>query len=86
MNFVVQVAAGRRRRCRIPNLVLLPRYQLPRCLARHWAHSDGDTARLNHPHCQLIIELIQRDDGFARSQRRLRGCEVDCAKMFCFAG
>ena len=63
-DFVVEIAAGRGRRRRLPDLVLLTRDQLLGRLARHRPHRDGDAAWLDHPHGQLIIELVERENRF----------------------
>ena len=81
-DLVVQIAAGRRRRALLPDLVLLARDQLLRRLrATSAASSPSMPSRLNHPDRELVIELIQREDRFVGAKRRLNVAEVDGAEL-----
>ena len=50
----------------LPDLVLLPRDELLRHPARHRPHRRRRPVAANHPDGELIVELVQRDDGLVR--------------------
>ena len=80
-DLVIQIAAGGRRGGSVPDIMLLARDQLLRCPTRHRAHRDVHAAWLDHPHRELVVELIDCKNRLIRAQSRLNGSEADAANL-----